>query len=124
MLELHLPQNFSHRHTDRQTRFPEIVESCSGHPKTCKSIKNRKSKIFIKPILSSIYMRKVKHIIYFENNSSKCQCGTLQYVLKYVTSLMCVFLTKSYISLRLKKKMRFLYTKFLKTFFSENFFVF
>ena len=28
----------THRHTDRH--FPEIVKSCSGHPKTCQSINN------------------------------------------------------------------------------------
>ena len=43
-----------HRQTDRH--FPEIVKSCSGHPKTRKSIKNRKSKIWTKPILSSTYI--------------------------------------------------------------------
>ena len=48
-----LPQNFYHTNTDRH--FPEIVRSSSGHPKTCKSIKNRKSKICTKPILSSSY---------------------------------------------------------------------
>ena len=66
VLELHLPQNFCHRHTDRQTdtqtdrqidrHFPKIVKSCSGHPKTCKSVKNRKSKICTKPILSSTFI--------------------------------------------------------------------
>ena len=29
---------------------------CSGHPKTCKSIKNQKWKVFTKPILSSIFV--------------------------------------------------------------------
>ena len=57
-------------HTDTQTdwHFPEIVKSCSGHPKTCKSIKNRKSKICTKPILSSIYIeesRKHSKLIFF-----------------------------------------------------------
>ena len=62
VLELHLPQNFCHRHTDSQTdrHFPEIVNSCSGHPKTCKSIKDWKSKICTKPILSSIYVEESK----------------------------------------------------------------
>ena len=50
--------------TDRQTHthrhFPEIVESCSGHPKMCKFIKNRKWKICTKPILSSIYIEESK----------------------------------------------------------------
>ena len=62
VLELHLPQNFCHRHTDTQTdrHFPKIVKPCSGHPKTCKSIKNRKSKTCTKPILSSIYIEESK----------------------------------------------------------------
>ena len=70
VLELHLPQNFCHthtdRHTDRQTdrHFPEIVKSCSGHPKTCKSIKNRKSKIFTKHILSSSYTDESKKLLF------------------------------------------------------------
>ena len=68
VLELHLPQNFcrthtdihTHRHTHRQTdrHFPKIVKSCSGHPKTCKTIGNRNSKIFENPILSSYGYRK------------------------------------------------------------------
>ena len=48
----------THRHTDRH--FPKIVKSCSGHPKTCKSIKNRKSKVCTKPILSSTYIEESK----------------------------------------------------------------
>ena len=65
VLELHLPQKFYqthrqiHRHTDRH--FPEIVKLLSGHPKTCKSIKNQKSEIFTKPILSFIYIEKRKN---------------------------------------------------------------
>ena len=54
VFELHLPQNLCHTQTDRQ--FPEIVKSCSGLPKLCKSIQNWKSKICTKPILSSIYI--------------------------------------------------------------------
>ena len=42
-------------HTDRH--FPKIVKLCSEHPKTCKSIKNRKWKFFTKPILSSVYVK-------------------------------------------------------------------
>ena len=75
VLELHLPQNFCHTHTDTQTHrhtdtetdrqtdrhFPEIVKSCSGHPKSCKSIKNRKSKICTKPVLSSSYIEENKN---------------------------------------------------------------
>ena len=54
VLELHLLQDVCHTYTDRHTdtHFPEIVKSCLGHPKTCKTIKNRKSKICKKPILS------------------------------------------------------------------------
>ena len=78
VLELHLPQNFchthtqTHRHTDTHTHrqtdrhFPKIVKSCLGHPKTCKSIENRKSKISTKPILSSTYTeesKKMKRVI-------------------------------------------------------------
>ena len=64
VLELHLPQNFCHTHTDRQTdrHFPEIVKSCSGHPKTCKSIKNRKSKICTKQIFFSINIEESKKV--------------------------------------------------------------
>ena len=58
VLELHLAQNFCHTQTHRH--FPERVKSCSGHPKMCKFIKNRKSKIFTKPILSSIYIEDSK----------------------------------------------------------------
>ena len=60
-----LPQSFSHRHTaDTQTDryFPQIVKSCSGHPKTYKSIKNQKSKIFMKPILSSVYIKESNYL--------------------------------------------------------------
>ena len=62
VLELHLPQNFCHTHTDTQTgrHFSEIVKSCSEHPKTCKSIENWKSKICTKPILSSTYIEESK----------------------------------------------------------------
>ena len=70
VLELHLPQKFCHTHTDTQTHrhtdtqtyrhFPEIVKSCSGHPKSYKSIKNWKSKICTRPILSSTYIEKSK----------------------------------------------------------------
>ena len=58
VLELHLPQNFCHTQTHRH--FPEIVKSCSGHPKTRKSIENRKSKICLKTILSSTYIEECK----------------------------------------------------------------
>ena len=61
ILELLLHKIFvTHIQTD--THFPEIVKSCSGHPKTFKSIKNRKSKIFTKPMLSSIYVEESKKL--------------------------------------------------------------
>ena len=65
VLELHLPQNFCHTHTDTQTHshFPEIVKSCSAHTKTYTSIKNRKSKICTKPIFSPIYTQESKNDI-------------------------------------------------------------
>ena len=47
-------------HTHRH--FPELDNSCSGHPKTCKSIKNRISKICTKGILSSTYIEESKNI--------------------------------------------------------------
>ena len=56
VLELHLPRNFCHTHR----HFPEIVKSYSGHPKTCKSIKNRKSKNCTQTILSSTYIEESK----------------------------------------------------------------
>ena len=46
----------SHTHRHKDTHFPEIVKSCSGHPKTCKSIENRKSKICTKLVFSSTYI--------------------------------------------------------------------
>ena len=61
VLEAQLTQNFCHTYTDRH--YPEIGESCSGHPKTYKSIKNRKSKILTKAIFSCIYMEETKKII-------------------------------------------------------------
>ena len=42
--------------TNIDRHFLEIDKSCSGHPKTCKFIKNRKSKILTKSILSSLYI--------------------------------------------------------------------
>ena len=69
VIELHLPQYFCHTHTERYTQretdrhFPEIVKLCSGHPKTCKSMKNSKSKICMKPILYSIYIEESKNSI-------------------------------------------------------------
>ena len=53
-------QNLCHTQTDRH--FIKIMKSCSGHPKTRKSVKNRKSKNFKIPILFSYleYEKKVK----------------------------------------------------------------
>ena len=62
VFELHLPQNFCPTQTDRH--FPEVVNSYSGHPKTCKSIKNCKSKIFTKPVFSSTYIEESKNLLF------------------------------------------------------------
>ena len=53
--EMQCPQNFGEMYINKQTdrRFLKMVKSCSGHLKTCKSTKNRMSKIFANPILSS-----------------------------------------------------------------------
>ena len=53
----------SHTYRKKDRHFPEIVKSWSGHPNTCKSIKNRKTKIRTKPTISSIY--KESKNIYF-----------------------------------------------------------
>ena len=55
----------THRQTHRQTdrHFPEVVKSCSGHPKTCKSFINRNLIICTKPILSSTYIEESKNCI-------------------------------------------------------------
>ena len=60
ILELYLPHKFCFTHTDRH--FPEILKSYSGHPKTRKSIKNRKSKLFTKPMLFSICIEENKKL--------------------------------------------------------------
>ena len=47
VVKQHLPQNFCHTHRHIEDRhFPEIVKSCSGHHKTCKSFKKHKVEIF------------------------------------------------------------------------------
>ena len=58
----------SHTHTDTHRHFPKIVKSCSGHPKTCKSIENRKSKIYIFDFDICSYIRK-KNGFRLENES-------------------------------------------------------
>ena len=83
ILELHLPQNFCHRHTDRH--FPKIVKSCSGHPKTCKSIENRKSKICTKPIFCSTYIEESKNresIITTKCNDLNCFINCIKFMKK------------------------------------------
>ena len=57
-----LAKKFCHTFTNTQTGslFSKIVKSCTGRPKTCKPIKNRKSKICTKPILSSTYIEESK----------------------------------------------------------------
>ena len=59
------------QHTQRETdrHIPETVKPCSGHPKTCKSIKKRKSKIF-------------KKAIYYIGESKKWFFGISHYPLK------------------------------------------
>ena len=71
VFELHLAQNFCHRHID--IHLPEIVKSFSGHSKTFKSIKNWKSKIFTKLILSSIYIEESKMFVKIIKKKSKCE---------------------------------------------------
>ena len=53
----------THRQKDRETHrhFSKIVKSYSGHQKTCKSSKNRKSNIFTKTIFFSIYAEESKN---------------------------------------------------------------
>ena len=48
-------QKFCQSGIDSQTQrhYSEIIKSSSGHPNACKSIKNRKSKIFTKSILNN-----------------------------------------------------------------------
>ena len=48
---LEWPQNLGRTQTD--SLFVKIVKSCSGHPKTCKFVKNWKPKIFTIPTLFS-----------------------------------------------------------------------
>ena len=69
VLELHLSQNFCHTHTERDKQtdrhFPDIIKSCLGHPKKCKFIQYRKSKIFSEPKLSSIYIEESNNKMYY-----------------------------------------------------------
>ena len=71
VIEIPLTQNFCHPHTDRQT-FPRNSEIVIGHIRTYKSIKNWKSKIFMKPILPSICAeesKNEKHTLLKNNNN-------------------------------------------------------
>ena len=52
---LYLRRNLCHTHTYIQSFFSKIVKLYAGHPKTCNSIKNQQSKIFTRPVHSSIY---------------------------------------------------------------------
>ena len=63
VLELHLLKIFCRTHTAIQTvrHFPEIVKSYSEQPKLCKFIKNQKSKIFMKLLLSFICVQESKN---------------------------------------------------------------
>ena len=67
------PQNLCHR----QTAFlVKIEKSCSGYSETCKSVKNRKSKIFPITILFSYteYRKKLKFIstdVYTDKKNSE-----------------------------------------------------
>ena len=61
VLELNLPQNFCHRHTDRLTdRQTDIFQKQSNRVQDIPKRENRKSKICSKPILSSTYIGKSK----------------------------------------------------------------
>ena len=102
VLELHLPQNFCHRHTERQTdrHFPKIVKSCSGHPKACKSIKNRKSKICTKQILSSTYIEesnKLTNLIWYQYDFTRIYSSqhSLRGLCANTFTLSCVIFWKS-----------------------------
>ena len=70
-------------HTDRH--FPEVVKLCSVHPKTCEFVKNLKSKIFTKPILSSIYKEESKKID-VQRNLQKFHKPVTQEIVKYEKS--------------------------------------
>ena len=71
VLELHLPQNFCHTHTDRQT---DIFQTQSNRvqdiPKRVNPSKTGNRK-FAKPILSSTYIEENKKKINIANKRSK-----------------------------------------------------
>ena len=99
-LELHFSQKFCHTHTD--THLPEIIKSCSRHPKMCKSIKNRKSKIFKKIIFSSIYIEENKNTNKI-NMNFRCICrisGSFKILAFPIIAVKRIFLLwcKSYMS--------------------------
>ena len=93
-------------HTDKQTdtqtdiHFPKIVNSCSGHPKTCKSIKSRKSKICSKSILSCTYVEESK-------NWSRVDMEILRYCFFfqfYITGLLLSFCKFSCVAISIENK--------------------
>ena len=94
----------THRHTDIQTdrHFPQIVKSCSGHLKTCKYIKNRKSKMCTKPILSSIYIeesnkkkwsKNIKSVPEIESDFKDHLCGGNFCFQKNLVNVDCVIIS-------------------------------
>ena len=78
-IQLEITQNFYNTHTEAHRHFPKIIKSCPGHFKMCKFIKNLKSKIFTKWILSSIYIEESKrHITHFVKNAFKYLSQTIR----------------------------------------------
>ena len=70
----------------RQTNiFQNIIKSCSGHPKACRSIKNRKSKFYTKPIHSLIYVEDCKNKYMSSmgvKTITKSSCSNLRFQMK------------------------------------------
>ena len=86
VLELNLPQNFCHTDAQTDKHFPEILKSCPGHLKTCKSIKILQSKMLTKPILTSIYAE--------ESKENKCPEAQVYYGLSSM-SYLCLNVLKA-----------------------------
>ena len=61
-------------HEDRQTdrHFVEMLKSCSGHLKMCKTVKNRNLKSFTIPVLS-LYTENRKTLL-LRDRKSNYQC--------------------------------------------------